>query len=157
MKNSNINPKIDSNKNPKKSNIGVIGLAVMGANLARNLASKGFRTSVFNRTYQKTKELLALAEQITTNSEPAKNVENLENQGKLVGFETLEEFVQSLELPRKIILMVKSGKPVDDCIESLKPFLDACDIVIDCGNSNWKDTLRRQTELEIDPQNLEIK
>jgi len=157
MKNSNINPKIDSNKNPKKSNIGVIGLAVMGANLARNLASKGFRTSVFNRTYQKTKELLALAEQITTNSEPAKNVENLENQGKLVGFETLEEFVQSLESPRKIILMVKSGKPVDDCIESLKPFLDACDIVIDCGNSNWKDTLRRQTELEIDPQNLEIK
>ena len=157
MKNSNLNSKTDSNTNSKKSNIGVIGLAVMGANLARNLASKGFRTSVFNRTYQKTKELLALAEQITTNSEPAKNVENLENQGKLVGFETLEEFVQSLESPRKIILMVKSGKPVDDCIESLKPFLDACDIVIDCGNSNWKDTLRRQTELEIDPQNLEIK
>jgi 6-phosphogluconate dehydrogenase len=113
-----------------KSAIGVIGLAVMGANLARNFASKGYKTSVFNRTFTRTQELAT------------QHPENL------VGFEHLEEFVQSLELPRKIIIMVKSGQPVDEMIQDLLPYLDDEDIIVDCGNSNWKDTARRLEELK---------
>jgi 6-phosphogluconate dehydrogenase len=113
-----------------KSSIGVIGLAVMGANLARNFASRGYQTSVFNRSFGRTQELV------------------VDHPDHLVGFEDLEEFVMSLELPRKIIIMVKSGQPVDEMIQELLPYLDDEDMIIDCGNSNWKDTQRRQEELE---------
>jgi 6-phosphogluconate dehydrogenase len=111
------------------SHIGVIGLAVMGANLARNFASRGFKTSIFNRSYEKTQSLLD------------------QHGHNLAGFENLEEFVQSLQTPRKIILMVKSGQPVDDLIAELKPFIEVGDILVDCGNSNWHDTERRQKAL----------
>ncbi len=112
-----------------QSSIGVIGLAVMGANLARNFASRGFQTSVYNRSYEKTQEL----------------VEHHPN--NLVGTKTLEEFVDSIASPRIIIMMVKSGQPVDDLIAELKTIINPEDILVDCGNSNWKDTGRRQMDL----------
>ncbi|KHD84263.1 NADP-dependent phosphogluconate dehydrogenase [Heyndrickxia ginsengihumi] len=113
-----------------KQQIGVIGLAVMGKNLAMNIESRGYTVSVFNRSRQKTDEMLS------------------ETAGKnIVGYYTLEEFVQSLESPRKILLMVKAGKPTDATIEQLKPLLDKGDIVIDGGNTFFQDTIRRNKEL----------
>jgi 6-phosphogluconate dehydrogenase len=114
-----------------KQQIGVIGLAVMGKNLALNIESRGFTVSVFNRSAQKTEEMLA--------EFPQK---------QLVGTYTMEEFVQSLEVPRKILIMVKAGKPTDDTIEQLVPLLDKGDILIDGGNAFFPDTLRRNKELE---------
>ena len=108
--------------------IGLIGLGTMGAALARNLASKNYKTAVFNRTYSKTQEFIAL-----------------HGNQNLTSFEELKDFVESLEKPRKIILMVNAGDAVDQTIEHLKSFLEDGDILIDCGNSNWKDTLRRQS------------
>jgi 6-phosphogluconate dehydrogenase len=116
--------------NSSKSTIGVIGLAVMGANLARNFASKGYQTSVYNRTFSRTQEIVN------------------EHSDNLQGFEGLKEFVDSLELPRKIIIMVQSGLPVDETIQQLLHFTDRQDIIVDCGNSNWKDTQRRQEQLK---------
>ncbi len=116
-----------------KSAIGLIGLATMGANLARNIANKGFSISVFNRTTEKTDKFI-------------KDF-GKESGDKLHGSKTLKEFVASLETPRKIILLVKAGKPVDDMITELSPLLDKNDIIIDCGNSHFKDTERRQKEL----------
>lgn len=115
--------------NLPKSTIGVIGLAVMGANLARNFASKGYQTSVYNRTFTRTQEFVN------------------EYSDHLIGFETLPDFIDSLELPRKIIVMVKSGQPVDNIITELLQYIDREDIIIDCGNSHWKDTQRRQQQL----------
>ena len=115
----------------KKQQIGVIGLAVMGKNLALNIESKGFTVSVYNRSRSKTDELLS------------------ESQGKNIkGTYTIEEFVNSLETPRRIIIMVKAGKPVDDTIEQLKPYLSKGDILIDGGNSFFQDTIRRNVSLE---------
>jgi len=114
-----------------KQQIGVIGLAVMGKNLALNIESKGFSVSVFNRSREKTDELLK------------------ESQGKnLIGTYSIEDFVDSLEVPRKILIMVKAGKPVDDTIEQLKPYLSKGDILIDGGNSFFVDTIRRNRDLE---------
>lgn len=113
-----------------KSNIGVIGLAVMGKNLALNIESRGYQVSLFNRSPERTKRILA------------------ENGGKkLVGTYTMEEFVNSLAQPRKVLLMVKAGKPTDDMIEQLKKYLKAGDIVIDGGNTYFEDTRRRGDEL----------
>lgn len=118
-----------------KSQIGLVGLATMGANLARNIANKGFHISVFNRTTEKTENF------IKDFGEEAGD--------KLHGSKTLKDFVKSLEAPRKIILLVKAGQPVDDMIAELSPLLDKNDIIIDCGNSHFKDTERRQKELAI--------
>ncbi|MGI6668319.1 MAG: decarboxylating NADP(+)-dependent phosphogluconate dehydrogenase [Acetivibrionales bacterium] len=116
-----------------KQDIGVIGLAVMGKNLALNIESKGYSVSVYNRSPEKTKDMLA------------------ESAGKRIfGAYSLEEFVNSLEKPRKIIIMVKAGKPVDDTIESLKPYLSKGDIIIDAGNSYYEDTIRRSKQLEAE-------
>jgi 6-phosphogluconate dehydrogenase len=122
-----------------KSSIGIIGLSTMGANLARNFGSKGFLTSVFNRSYDKTKKLVELW-----------SLDKSQNSysGEIIGFENLKDFVQSLERPRKILLLVKSGQPVDDFIEKLYPYLDDDDVIVDTGNSNWLDTQRRQDILE---------
>lgn len=114
-----------------KQQIGVVGLAVMGKNLALNIESRGFTVSVFNRSAEKTKELLAEA--------PGKN---------LVGTYSVEEFVQSLEVPRKILIMVKAGGPTDDTINQLLPHLEKGDILIDGGNAFFPDTQRRNKELE---------
>jgi 6-phosphogluconate dehydrogenase len=116
-----------------KQQIGVIGLAVMGKNLALNIESRGFSVSVYNRSNEKTEELVK------------------EAQGKnLVGTYSLEDFVNSLETPRRIIMMVKAGKPVDDTIEQLKKYISKGDILIDGGNSFFVDTMRRNKELEKD-------
>ncbi|GGE23671.1 6-phosphogluconate dehydrogenase, NADP(+)-dependent, decarboxylating [Marinithermofilum abyssi] len=114
-----------------KQQIGVIGLAVMGKNLALNIESKGFSVSVYNRSPEKTEEFMKEAE--------GKNVK---------AAYSLEEFVDSLEKPRKMILMVKAGTPTDKTIESLKPLLDEGDIIIDGGNAYFEDTIRRSKELE---------
>ncbi len=116
----------------EKSDIGLIGLAVMGQNLALNIADHGFRISVYNRTISKT-EAFAAAHPDTP--------------GGIVGTETLEGFVQSLARPRKIILLVQAGKATDAVIGGLVPLLEADDIVIDGGNSQWTDTIRREKEL----------
>ncbi|PWJ47265.1 NADP-dependent phosphogluconate dehydrogenase [Faecalicatena contorta] len=116
-----------------KQNIGIIGLAVMGKNLALNIADHGYTVSVFNRSGEKTEELLAEC-----------GTKNLK------GYFTIEEFVQSLELPRKIILMVKAGNAVDDTIRQLKPHLVQGDIIIDGGNSYFAQTIGRSKELEAD-------
>jgi len=113
-----------------KQQIGVIGLAVMGKNLALNIESRGFSVSVYNRSSSKTVEFLEEAK--------GKNV---------VGTYSIEEFVQSLETPRKILLMVKAGTATDATIQSLLPHLEKDDILIDGGNTYYKDTQRRNKEL----------
>ncbi|MFC3886361.1 NADP-dependent phosphogluconate dehydrogenase [Bacillus songklensis] len=115
-----------------KQQIGVIGLAVMGKNLALNIESRGYSVSVYNRSSDKTEEFLK-------NEAEGKN---------FVGTYSIEEFVNSLEKPRKILLMVKAGAPTDATIESLKPHLEKGDILIDGGNTFFQDTIRRNKELE---------
>jgi 6-phosphogluconate dehydrogenase len=113
-----------------KQQIGVIGLAVMGKNLAMNIESRGYSVSVYNRSREKTDEMLA------------------ETKGKnIVAAFTIEEFVQSLEKPRKILLMVKAGAATDATIDQLKPYLEKGDIIIDGGNTYFADTQRRNKEL----------
>ncbi len=113
---------------------GVIGLAVMGENLALNVERNGFPIAVYNRSREKTDAFMA-------NRAGGKNV---------VAAYTLEEFVASLERPRKILIMVKAGAPVDATIEQLKPLLDEGDILIDGGNSLFTDTERRARALEAE-------
>jgi len=113
-----------------KQNIGVIGLAVMGKNLALNIESRGYSVSVYNRSRKATDDMLAESKD--------KNI---------VGTYSLEEFVASLETPRKIIIMIRAGQPVDDTIESLKEYIDKGDLLIDCGNSFYEDTIRRSKAL----------
>lgn len=110
---------------------GVIGLAVMGENLALNVERNGFPVAVYNRTWEKTESFL-----------------NGRAKGKkFVGGRTIPEFVKSLERPRRILVMVKAGGPVDAVIEELKPHLEPGDIVIDGGNSHYPDTNRREAYL----------
>ncbi len=112
--------------------IGIIGMAVMGQNLALNMDSKGYSVAVYNRTPERTEEFME--EGITDED--------------IVGTYSLEEFAQALERPRKVLLMVKAGPPVDAFIEKILPHLDEGDIIIDGGNSFFKDTIRRAEELE---------
>ncbi len=112
--------------------IGLIGLAVMGQNLALNIARKGYSVSVYNRTPEKTEEF----------------IKDRVKDEKIFPYYDLKEFVESLEKPRKIILMVKAGKPVDDVIQELLPYLEPGDLIIDGGNSYFKDTSRRLQELK---------
>lgn len=116
----------------EKSDIGLIGLALMGQNLALNIADHGFQISVYNRTLSKIEKFLAA---------------NPDTPGGLVGESTLEKFVGSLSLPRKIIILVRAGPGIDAVIEALIPFLNLDDIIIDGGNSNWIDTIRREKNL----------
>lgn len=114
------------------SDIGLIGLAVMGENLVLNMESKGFHVSVFNRTVDK-----------------VDNFVNGRGKGKnIFGAKTLQEFADSLKKPRKVMLMVKAGKPVDDFIDQLIPVLEPGDIIIDGGNSHFPDTNRRTKYVE---------
>ena len=114
------------------SQIWLIGLAVMWKNLALNIAEKGFSISVYNRTYSRTKTFLA---------------ENKSHES-LQWFEKLEDFVASLEKPRKIMLMVKAGKWTDAVIEQLALLLEEWDIIIDGGNAHWKNTIKRIQQLD---------
>ena len=116
----------------KKSDIGLIGLAVMGENLVMNMESKGFQVSVFNRTAQKATHFLE-------GRAKGKNIQ---------GAYSLEELAGQLERPRKVMMMVKAGQAVDDFIEKLIPLLEPGDIIIDGGNSHFPDTIRRTKYVE---------
>jgi len=111
--------------------IGLTGLAVMGQNLARNIARNGFPIAVHNRTTEKTREF----------------IEAFGSEGPLVGTESDEAFVAAIAPPRAIIIMVKAGAPVDQVIANLKPYLSKGDLIIDGGNSHYSDTQRRIEEL----------
>ncbi len=115
-----------------QADIGLIGLAVMGQNLVLNMADHGYTVAVFNRTPSKTDEFL---------KGPAK--------GKTIsGFHELKDFVASLKRPRRIMLMVKAGDPVDEFIDQLTPFIQPGDIIIDGGNSHFPDSQRRYESLK---------
>jgi len=114
-----------------QAQIGVTGLAVMGRNLARNLARNGFSVALHNRTPARTRSL----------------VEEHGDEGAFVPTESIEDFVAALERPRRVVIMVKAGGPTDAVIEELVPHLDEGDIVIDCGNAHFADTRRREAEL----------
>lgn len=115
-----------------KQQIGVIGLAVMGKNLALNIESRGYSVAVYNRSPEKTDAFL-----------------EDEAKGKnFVGAKSIEEFVNALEKPRKILLMVKAGPATDATIESLQPYLEKGDILIDGGNTLFEDTIRRNKKLD---------
>jgi 6-phosphogluconate dehydrogenase len=115
-----------------QADIGVIGLAVMGENLILNMASKGFTVAAFNRTTDKVTAFVSGRGANKT----------------IIGAHSLPEFVGSLKRPRKVMLMIKAGKAVDDTIAQLEPLLEPGDIVIDGGNSFFEDTVRRTKALE---------
>ncbi len=112
--------------------LGLIGLGTMGANLARNAAHNGARVSVYNRTPEKTDAFL-----VAHGSE-----------GEFVAAKTIEEFVSSMQSPRAIILMVKAGEAVDEMIDQLLPHLAGGDMLVDAGNSHYRDSARRTAALE---------
>ncbi len=115
-----------------KMNMGLIGLAVMGENLVLNMESKGFSVAVFNRTVSKVDNFI-----------------NGRAKGKnITGCRSIEELCDNLERPRKVMLLVKAGQPVDDFIEMLLPHLEPGDIIIDGGNSHFPDTIRRTEYVE---------
>ena len=113
-----------------KQQIGVIGMAVMGRNLALNIESRGFSVSIYNRSRDKTEEVIA---------------EHSDKQ--LVPYYSIEDFVNSLEKPRRILIMVQAGKGTDAVIDELRPLLDKGDIIIDGGNAYFEDTIRRNKML----------
>ena len=115
-----------------KADIGLVGLAVMGENLVMNMESKGFCVAVFNRSTEK-----------VTNF-----VEGRAKGKNIIGTYSIQEFVDSLKKPRKIMLMVKAGNPVDNFIDQIIPYLDEGDILIDGGNSHFPDTIRRTRHVE---------
>jgi len=113
--------------------IGVIGLAVMGRNLTLNMSDHGFSVAVYNRTSEKTNAFLKSSAQGR----------------EIAGAASLEEFTTLLKKPRKIMLMIKAGKPIDLTIEALLPYLEKGDVIIDGGNSFFKDSIRRHAYLEL--------
>src|SRR5918993_4319468 len=127
---------------PKTAKIGMIGLAVMGENLARNIERNGYPVAVYNRPPGKDEP-----DRVTTFME--------ENAGKqFIGTRTPEDFIKALERPRKIILLVKAGDPVDWTVDKIKPYLDPGDIIIDGGNSYFMDTERREKALKAEGFNF---
>ena len=117
----------------EQAEIGLIGLAVMGSNLALNIAEKGNRIAVFNRSPDKTDTFYAEAGEL---------------RDRIIPCRTMEEFVASIRPPRPVIIMVQAGSPVDQVMEGLKKDLSAGDIIIDAGNANFRDTIRRFKGLE---------
>jgi 6-phosphogluconate dehydrogenase len=118
------------------ADVGLIGLEVMGKNLALNMADHGFKVAVYNRTTAKTEGFVA---------ENPPSVIGLG--GALIPAEQLKDFVASIKAPRRIILLVKAGGPTDATIDSLKPLLEKGDIIVDGGNAEWNDTVRREKAL----------
>lgn len=117
------------------ADIGLIGLAVMGQNLALNIADHGYTISVFNRNPERTRQFLAECK------------ENEPSHERVAGYEDLATFVLSIKRPRKIVLLVKAGSATDVTIHALVPLLESGDIIIDGGNALWTDTIRREKEL----------
>jgi 6-phosphogluconate dehydrogenase len=126
----------------KTAQVGMIGLAVMGENLARNIERNGYSVAVYNRP--------------PSRNEPDRVTKFMEEYGdkRFIGTHTPEEFVKSLERPRKIILLVKAGDPVDWTVNQIKPYLEAGDIIIDGGNSYFLDTARREEQLKAEGLNF---
>ena len=116
----------------KKADIGLIGLAVMGENLVLNMESKGFSVAVYNRTTEKV----------------IKFIKGRAKDKNIIGTSSLHELVDSLKKPRKVMIMVKAGAPVDMIIDQLIPLLSKGDVIIDGGNSNYNDTIRRYNRVE---------
>ena len=115
-----------------KADIGLIGLAVMGENLVLNMESKGFSVAVYNRTTSKVDDFI-------------------QGRGagkKITGCHSIEELASALNKPRKAMIMVKAGLAVDEAIEQLLGVFDKGDIIIDGGNSNYQDTMRRTAHVE---------
>ena len=121
----------------QKADIGLIGLAVMGENLALNMESKGFTVAVYNRTVPGIEE--GVVDRFIHSRGAGKN---------FIGSDDMAEFVKSIAAPRKVFMMVKAGKPVDELIEQLIPLLEPGDIIIDGGNSHYPDTTRRTNYVE---------
>ena len=117
------------------SDIGLIGLAVMGQNLVLNMADHGFHVSVYNRTTDKMTSFIDRVQREQVSKE------------RVHGFENLAELVASIKRPRKVVLLVRAGKGTDAAIDSLLPHLDRGDIVIDGGNAHWMDTIRREKDI----------
>ena len=111
----------------KKADIGLIGLAVMGENLVMNMESKGFTVAVYNRTVSKVDDFVS-------GRAKGKNI---------IGCHSIQELADNLSRPRKVLMLVKAGQPVDDFIEQLLPVLEPGDVIIDSGNSHFPDTIRR--------------
>lgn len=118
--------------NTGKADIGLVGLAVMGENLVMNMESKGFTVAVYNRTLDKVTSFIEARAQDLN----------------IIGTYSLEELADTLKKPRKVMLMVKAGRPVDDLIDRLLDLLDPGDIIIDGGNSYFPDTIRRTKKVE---------
>ena len=114
-----------------QAQIGVVGMAVMGSNLARNFASRGHTVAIFNRSPEKTRAVM----------------EQYGDEGSFIPSETIEDFVASLERPRKAVIMVQAGKATDAVIDQLVEAMDEGDIIIDGGNSLFTDTIRREKEV----------
>lgn len=119
----------------QNADIGLIGLAVMGQNLALNIADHGYNIAVYNRNPEKMREFIEESKK----NEPSHH--------RLMGFDNLAAFVLSIKRPRKIVLLVKAGSATDVTINALLPFLEEGDIIIDGGNALWTDTIRREKEL----------
>jgi 6-phosphogluconate dehydrogenase len=120
------------------ADIGLVGLAVMGQNLALNIADHGYRIAVYNRNPERTREFIAHCEQ----HEPSRE--------RVAGYFDLAEFVRGIARPRRIVLLVKAGAATDATIAGLLPHLEAGDIIIDGGNAHWLDTIRREKELRAE-------
>lgn len=116
---------------PQTAEVGVIGMAVMGSNLARNMARKGFRVAIYNRTASRTDEVIA----------------GHGNEGTFLPFHDLANFVASLERPRRVVMMVKAGCGTDAVIKEITPLLQPGDVLVDGGNAYFGDTRRREEEI----------
>ena len=114
------------------ADVGMIGMAVMGSNLALNLADHGFHVACYNREQEATRRVLA---------------HNPSTPGGLLGCRTLGELVRSLKRPRRIVMMIKAGAPVDSVITKLLPLIGRGDVIVDGGNSLFTDTIRREQQL----------
>ena len=119
-----------------QADVGLIGLAVMGQNLVLNMADHGYRVAVYNRT---TETMRAFVDKSRA-EEPSAD--------RLIGCETLEQFVGAIRRPRKIVILVKAGRGTDAVIDQLTPLLDEGDVVVDGGNAQWTDTIRREAALK---------
>ena len=113
---------------PQTAEVGVIGMAVMGSNLARNMARKGFRVAIYNRTASRTNEVVA----------------KHGDEGTFLPFHDLANFLTSLERPRRIVMMVKAGRGTDAVIKEITPLLQPGDVLVDGGNAYFGDTRRRE-------------
>ncbi|QYK48040.1 MAG: NADP-dependent phosphogluconate dehydrogenase [Phycisphaeraceae bacterium] len=122
---------------PNSADVGLVGLAVMGTNLALNMADHGFKVAVYNRTPTVTEQVLAENPPAVFGT----------TGGGLVPAAELKDFVGSIKRPRRIVILVKAGGPTDAVIDSLSPLLERGDLIIDGGNAEWQDTIRREKAL----------